>query len=155
PRGDPATALTDLHLDRVLQWTPPGMAAKAIALADAGSYVEALPWLLLSLALVPVLLVVWAWVLDRGITNAESAGGGRARRRVRGSPALVDQPESGALGGSVAVGVPAASTTRVRRWRPLRGPALAIARKDALYIWRDPQLKAALLSSLLATVFIF
>jgi ABC-2 type transport system permease protein len=41
-----------------------------------------------------------------------------------------------------------------RRHR-LSGPALAIARKDAIYVWRDPQLKAALLSSLLATAFLF
>lgn len=42
-----------------------------------------------------------------------------------------------------------------RRWHPISGPSLAIAEKDARYLWRDPQLKAAVLSSLLATAFIF
>jgi hypothetical protein len=37
----------------------------------------------------------------------------------------------------------------------ISGPSLAIAGKDARYLWRDPQLKGAVLSSLLATAFIF
>jgi len=153
--SDPA-ALADLHIDRVLQWTPPGMAAKAIVLADAGRFIEAVPWLVLSLALVPLLLAAWAWVLDRGITSAESAGAGAGRRRLRiRRPAA--RPAGAGVGAQQAPAVATVPAARAmgRRWRPLRGPVLAIARKDALYLWRDPQLKAALLSSLLATVFIF
>ena len=60
------------------------MAARAIILADQGDYLAALPWLGVMLVLVPVLVTLWAWVLDRGITTAESAGAARRRRSRRG-----------------------------------------------------------------------
>lgn len=141
--------LLSLHLDQYVRWTPPGMAAQAIALANEGDYVQALPWLAGSLLLIPVLLSVWAWVLDRGITNAESSApaGRRARRRSRGATA------ANGLNGAQPAAAPLAVPSR-RRWRPISGAALAITAKDARYLWRDPQLKAALISVLFATVII-
>ncbi|MFI5272579.1 MAG: hypothetical protein ACHQ4H_06040 [Ktedonobacterales bacterium] len=152
-RVDGGAALLTLHLDRYLRWTPPGMAAQAIVLADRGDYALAVPWLAGSLVAAPLLLALWAWVLDRSITNAESAGSGGKRGRGRaGSRAVaargVAHPRPpGARAGAVA---PAAR----RRWRPVSGVALAIAGKDARYLWRDPQLKAALISVLFATIII-
>lgn len=133
-----------LHLDRYLQWLPTGMGARAIILADQGDSVAALPWLGMMLALVLVMVVVWAWVLDRGITTAESAGGGVRRRSRRGRPAI-------ATGGAVAVAVNGSTRTD---WRLLSGPMLAIADKDRRYFWRDPQIKASLVSTLFLLIFV-
>jgi ABC-2 type transport system permease protein len=131
-----------LHLDRYLQWLPTGMGARAIVLADQGDPVAALPWLGMMLALVLVMVVVWAWVLDRGITTAESAGGGVRRRARRGRSAI-------ALDGAVAVTSPARTG-----WRLFSGPVLAIADKDRRYFWRDPQIKASLISTLFLLIFV-
>ena len=145
--GPDGTNVLALHLDRYLQWTPPGMAAQAIVLADRGDYLAAAPWLAGSLLLIPVVLAVWAWVLDRGITSAESAGGGkRVRGRRNRGPAVA---VAGATGRTVAAPV----DTPARRGL-LPGAVTAIAAKDARYLWRDPQLKAALISVLFATVIV-
>jgi hypothetical protein len=164
--SDP-NALASFHVDRVLQWTPPGMAARAITLADAGQYAQAIPWLVAPAILVFVLLSIWSRVLERGITTAETASaaaGGRRRRRAATTtpapaPAAATASISAAAGAPSSSGIPAvpvtAASTRQRRLRLISGPSLAIAGKDARYLWRDPQLKGAVLSSLLATAFIF
>jgi ABC-2 type transport system permease protein len=131
------------HLDPYLQWLPTGMAARAITLAVQGDYLLALPWLGMMLALVVALLALWAWALDRGITTAESAGSG-PRRRSRRAVAAAAAPLAGG----------AASVRSGRSgWGPFSGPALAIASKDRRYFWRDPQIKASLLSSSFLLVF--
>ena len=145
PSGSSALAL---HLDRYLQWTPPGMAAQAIVLADRGDYLAAAPWLAGSVVLIPVVLAIWAWVLDRGITSAESGGGGKRVRGRRGRGAA--SAAVAGVNGRAAVG-PVANTGR-RSLLP--GAVTAIATKDARYLWRDPQLKAALISVLFATVIV-
>ena len=137
---DPNAALASLHLDQLLRWTPPGMAVQAIVNADRGDYLGALPWLLGSLVLVPLLLYVWAVVLDRGITNAETAGAASSRRRR--APVAI----------TVEGARPAAAPVAIsRRPRTVSRVALSIARKDVRYLWRDPQLKAALISVLIAS----
>lgn len=165
-------SLGAIHVDRYLQWSPPGMAARAITLADSGHIAQALPWLIASGALVPLVLSLWARILERGITTAESAGAGRAskstrRRKVAASQAAAvvatSVERSSSAQGLVAASAAshtynsarALSAPRPARRRRFSGPARAIAWKDALYVWRDPQLKAALLSSLLATAFLF
>ncbi|HET8909317.1 MAG TPA: hypothetical protein VFN11_20355 [Ktedonobacterales bacterium] len=134
-------AFSELHLDRYLQWTPTGMAARAITLANQGAYLDALPWLGMMVAIIPVLVTLWALVLDRGITTAESAGSGPRRWRRRRGVTAVAAP----------IG---AGEVRRRGWRPFSGPALAIASKDRRYFWRDPQIKASLLSSLFLLVLV-
>ncbi|MDE3229051.1 MAG: hypothetical protein KGO05_04150, partial [Chloroflexota bacterium] len=74
-------SLGRLDLGHYLQWTPPGMAARAIASANAGDTLGALPWLLALLALTPLLLTAWAWVLDRGVTTPEGSDSATKRRR--------------------------------------------------------------------------
>jgi ABC-2 type transport system permease protein len=139
------------HLERYLQWFPTGFGARAIILADQGSYVAALPWLGVMLALAVVMIVVWAWVLERGITTAESAGAGVRRRSRRGRAGVA---VAGGNGG-VAVAGAAAEVGSVRSgWGPFSGPALAIADKDRRYFWRDPQIKASLVSTLVLLVFV-
>jgi ABC-2 type transport system permease protein len=138
----------NLHLDRFLRWTPPGMATQAIVLADRGAYLEAIPWLAGSALLIPLMLAVWAWVLDRSITHAESNGGVRRVRRARGATSA--SASAAAVGGASAVASPAMSARRGL----LPGAVTAIAAKDARYLWRDPQLKAALISVLFATIIV-
>ncbi|MBF6589606.1 MAG: hypothetical protein IVW57_03620 [Ktedonobacterales bacterium] len=149
------------HLETYLQWIPPGMAARAITLANAGQYQQTLPWLIALIALVPLVMALWARVLDRGITTAETAGatrsGRRTRRRARGAPATTGQAMLDQRG--AAIPTPRASAApsvaaRSRR-RVLSGAALAIARKETRYYWRDPQIKAMLLGSLAFLVIIF
>src|SRR5262249_51034462 len=155
PNGEPpdvGPALASAHLDQYLRWTPPGMAAQSIVLADRGDYLAALPWLLSAALLVPIALYLWAVILDRGITNAESAGAGGRRGRRR-APAAVALAANGSGAVRVRPASPMAVSTR-KGWRPLSRVAVTIAWKDVRYFWRDPQLKAALISVLFATVFI-
>jgi len=140
------SALASKQVDRYVWWTPPGMAAEAISQADTGNYVVAAGWLVALAGLVPLLMALWVLVLDRGITTAETAGaGGRrsSRRTTRANGTAV-----------TARGAPVASPAAEGR-SLLPGPALAIAGKDLRYFWRDPQMKASVLSSLLILVFIF
>lgn len=147
--SDPAS-IGQIDLATYLRWTPPGMGAQAIELANSGNVIQALPWLLGSLILVPVLLWMWALVLERGITTAESTGSD-TRRRVRRKRLT---PASASVS-ATAHHDTLPATQRVRRgWRPVSPIAFAITEKDARYLWRDPQLKAALLSTLLATIFL-
>ncbi|HLZ21911.1 MAG TPA: hypothetical protein VKQ30_07305 [Ktedonobacterales bacterium] len=142
--------LSTLHLERFLQYTPPGMAAQAILNAGHGNILVASGWLLMLALLVPVLLVIWARVLDHSITSAETASAATARpRRVR-RPISTAPVTLATDKGSVS----ARLATRARHV-PLSGAALAIAAKDLRYLWRDPQLKAALLSSLAPILLVF
>jgi ABC-2 type transport system permease protein len=139
-RGADVTALVSLPIVDYLQWTPPGMAAQAIARASEGAYGEAALWLAPLVALVPLLVALWAFALDRGITTAEAGGATRGGKR--------------AAAATVAAPRPAARSTRSRR-SLIPAPVRAVAGKDLRYYWRDPQLKAMILSSLLILVFIF
>lgn len=135
-----------LDLGRYLQWTPPGMAARAIIAANAGATLGALPWLIALLALTPVLLIAWAWVLDRGVTTPEGGGETKRRRRAVGVT-LGARPSLGeSFGADLAASLP---VSRARGRLRLISPVIAaIAVKDLRYFWRDPQIKASLLSSL-------
>jgi hypothetical protein len=139
------------HLERYLQWFPTGFGARAIILADQGNYVAALPWLGAMLALAVVMLVVWAWVLERGITTAESAGTGVRRRSRRGRAGVAV-----AGGGAAVAGAASVSEAGSRRggWGPVSGPALDIADKYRRNFMRDPQMKASLVSTIFLLVFV-
>ena len=147
-RFDPQ-AFAALHLDHYLQWFPTGMAARAITLADRGDYLAALPWLGMMLVLAPILVALWAWALDLGITTAESSSAGPRRRSRRGRAAAT----AGAATAGAAATVGGSAISRRTGWGPFSGPALAIASKDRRYFWRDPQIKASLLSSSFLIVF--
>jgi ABC-2 type transport system permease protein len=132
--------LSRLDIGRYTQWAPPGMAARAIIQASQGDMRGALLWLLALLALTPVLLGAWAWTLDRGVTSPESAGSARARR--------VRAPTTTSQARAVAPGAP--------RRRPWVSPVvMAVTGKDLRYLWRDPQIKASLLSSLVLLLIVF
>lgn len=146
-----SNVLGTLHLERYLQYTPPGMAAQAVVNANQGNIVTATGWLLMLALLVPVLLVLWARVLDHSITTAETAGATTARsRRTRRA-----MPAPAALAPAMSdTSAPARAASHPRR-AMLSGAALAVMDKDLRYLWRDPQLKAALLSSLAPILLVF
>jgi ABC-2 type transport system permease protein len=148
--GDFFQSLPQQHLDTYLQWLPPGMAARVIVLANAGQYTALIPWLVALIALLPVMMVLWARVLDYGITTAETAGGGHVRRRARSAARDAAEAPVGTTVGAATIG----ATARPRR-ALIPGPARAIAQKELRYYWRDPQLKAMLLGSLAFLVIIF
>jgi hypothetical protein len=179
PGPDSASQLAQNPVAPYLHWSPPGMAVQAIVSASDGQYTTALIWLAGSLLLIPVVLILWARVLDRGITTAETAAStSRGRRRRSTAVARADMTAgaaasvsgtvagvSGTVAGSgraeavtrpvtLPIGIATATSTRRRRWRLLSSSARAIAWKDALYLWRDPQLKAQLLSTLFLVVLI-
>jgi ABC-2 type transport system permease protein len=139
-RDSDLSGLINLPVVGYLRWTPPGMAAQAIVRANEGSYGEAALWLLALVALIPLVVALWAVVLDRGITTAEAGGATRGGRRAAAT--------------HVAAPIPAARPARARRTL-IPAPVRAVAGKDLRYFWRDPQLKAMILSSLLILVFIF
>lgn len=153
---DSVDLLGRLDIGRYAQWTPPGMAAQAIVQANAGAPLSALVWIVALLALTPILLSVWAWTLDRGVTSPESAGSARASRSARAR--AVPARQAAGAGATDAAGVPsiASATHATRARRPFVSPVvLAVAGKDLRYLWRDPQIKASLLSSLVLLLVVF
>jgi hypothetical protein len=148
--------LDRLDLGVYLQWTPPGMAARAIIFANTGEPVGALPWLLALAALTPVLFTVWAWVLDRGVTTPEGGGGSKRRaprHAVASAASVASRPTSRtALGLTLAEQGARATSRRPRIMSPV---IAAIAIKDLRYFWRDPQIKASLLTSLVLLFVVF
>lgn len=143
-----------LHLGHYLQWAPPGMAARAIIAANTGDTLGALPWMAALIALTPLLFGVWAWVLDRGVTTPE--GGSSAVRKRRRAPATAREPRA-ALGAALGVSLYGSDAEASAQARPhLISPVIAaIAVKDLRYFWRDPQIKASLLSSLVLLFVVF
>ncbi|HEX8727028.1 MAG TPA: hypothetical protein VF739_00305, partial [Ktedonobacterales bacterium] len=61
---------------------------------------------------------------------------------------------AGGNGGVAVDGAPAGAGSRRSGWGPFSGPALAIADKDRRYFWRDPQIKASLVSTLVLLIFV-
>lgn len=147
-RSTSAADIAALHIDTYAQWLPTGMAARVISLADVGNYLGALPWLLAMAALVPVVLYIWARVLEHGLTVAETAGGGGRRaveqRALPPAPEIAAERQRASGMGETA-----------RRGSLLPVPVRAIAEKDLKLLWRDPQLKAALLGTLIPILLVF
>ncbi len=148
-----------LDIGRYVQWAPPGMAARAIIAADGGDYLGALPWLLALLVLAPFLLMLWAWVLDRGITTPEGGGSGSKRRRRAAAPVAARPALGGAQvavsGVSGVASAPGAASVSRERARLVSPVITAVMVKDLRYVWRDPQIKASLLSSLVLLFVVF
>jgi ABC-2 type transport system permease protein len=169
--GDP---FASVHLAQYLQFAPPGMAGRAIVLASQGEWWQALGWLAMSALLTIPLLWLWMVALERGISMAESGGGSgsRPRRTVPAQQAALPAraarpqaaaqgmasspvpPASAALPAQGGLAQPAVSTRRsLSELLPL--PVQAMFRKDLYYFWRDPQMKASMLSSLFILIVIF
>src|SRR5579883_2147871 len=129
-----------------LQWLPPGMAARAIQQASIGNWGMSFVWLG-ALALVSVVvLFLWQLLVERGLTAAESGGSVSSTRR------RVEHTSPGRIAPTGANGVQTIHTSLVERLIPTRMRTLMV--KDVRYFWRDPQLKALLLQSLISLAFL-
>jgi ABC-2 type transport system permease protein len=132
-----------------LQWLPPGMTARAIQQAALGNWGASLAWLVASLVAGVLILYLWALVLERSLSTPETGGAIRARREK-----IKADREAGALAhprpvGRDKSGPYATPSTGTSFWLRLGSTqTFAITIKELKYFWRDPQLKAVLLSSL-------
>jgi ABC-2 type transport system permease protein len=134
--GNITESLAHASFSTYLQWFPPGMAARAIQQAYLGNWGASLLWLVVSLGACILVLYLWTVVLERGLSTPEVGGAVRARR-----PRRARSGEAQAL--------PQAQTTNPGFWQRIGSTqTIAITVKDLIYFWRDPQLKAVLLSSL-------
>src|SRR5438270_3642482 len=141
--GDFVTNIERARFSLYLQWTPPGMTASAIQQASLGNWGASFAWLGVSLVTSVLVLYLWARVLERSLSTPEVGGAVRVRQRKASRAA--------------AVGA-AATATRPRvagggiLERSGFTQVFVIAIKEWKYFWRDPQLKAMLLSSLYIVV---
>ncbi|GLV57363.1 hypothetical protein KDH_41990 [Dictyobacter sp. S3.2.2.5] len=124
--------LLQAHISPYLQWLPPGMAARTIQQAAVGNWLMSAVWLLALVIITFLFLFFWQMIVERGLTTAESAGTARAVRR---------QNVTGTTSGNVL-------TRRI----PVQ--VKAILEKDLKYFWRDPQIKAVFLQSMVSLVFL-
>lgn len=109
-----------------LQWSPPGLAARAMVDADGGRYLVSMVELLCAAGFVVLLTWWWATALDRALTTVEAS---RSRNGRRVTPLF-----SGPL-----------------RLLP-RTRLGAVAAKELHYLVRDPRRRVLLLSSLVLPV---
>lgn len=121
-QGDVSGALNFINFDvgPWLQFTPPGMAARAIVALYQGQPLAAGLWLLV-------------------LATPEQGGTSTRRRRA---PKVAALPV-----GTTTVVSPLAVVTPTGR-QIIPAPVLAIAQKDLHYYWRDPMYKRAFLGSL-------
>ncbi|MEO8954519.1 MAG: hypothetical protein ABI396_10570 [Ktedonobacteraceae bacterium] len=139
--GNFVANLVSAHLSSYLQWLPPGMTAQAIQQAVLGNWGMSLVWLVVALAVSVLVLYLWARVLERSLSSPEVGGAMRVRRQK-----AAKHVEAGAVSLAHAPQVPTASGSL---WQRLgASQTFAISIKEWKYFWRDPQLKALLLSSL-------
>src|SRR5437588_1752570 len=119
-----------------LQWLPPGMTARAIQQAVLGNWGASIAWLIASLLASVLVLYLWAYVLERSLSTPEVGGAVRTRRH-RAAREVEATP------------LPQAQTAVGSIWQRIGSTqTFAITVKDLKYFWRDPQLKAQMLSSL-------
>jgi len=172
-----------IHLAQYLQFAPPGMAGRAISLANEGAWLPALGWLAVSAVLTIPVLWLWIVLLERGIAMAETGTGRtrRQRKRAQASPAVQATPAAsllpnadlaaarsiGGLAPEPMISTPTARNTAITQATDLithaesarKGilplPVQAVFIKDVRYLWRDPQMKASMLSSIFILIIIF
>lgn len=122
----------------VLQWLPPGMAARSLQQAIVGNWGFAFAWLVALMAVNILVLYLWQAVIERALTSPEEGGTMRVHRQRERRVTTVARP----------------TTAATRFWERLLSPqVLAIAGKEAKYFWRDPQLKAVVFQSIISGVF--
>ena len=125
-----------------LQWLPPGMAARVIQQAYIGNWGASIVWLVALIALSILFLFLWQQVVERSLTAADSGGVVSSKRRGSNSQAR-------------ATKTPEIYTTEISPIKRIIPPQMyALIIKDLKYFWRDPQLKAMFLQSLVSIVFL-
>jgi ABC-2 type transport system permease protein len=128
-----------------LQWLPPGMAARAVQQASVGNWGMSLVWLVALAVITFAFLYLWQLVVERGLTSAESGGSAKAtqvrRRATRNASTTTN-------------GVATTETSNSLLDRLFPPQVQALVGKDLKYFWRDPDIKAVILQSLLSMAFL-
>jgi hypothetical protein len=122
-----------------LQWTPPGMAMRAIQHAAQNDWGISFLWFAGLLATTVLVLYLWQAVVERGLTATEGGSSSVRRRRREPVAALASQPTTAA-----------SSAGFVQRLADSQ--FLAIAVKDLKYYRRDPQLLRLIFQSFISIV---
>lgn len=130
----------------IARWTPPGMAAHAIADAASGRYAVASIDLGGSAATVALLIWIWILALRRALESPDSSTAvrGRDRQAVAAGAAT----SAGLAGGAGGVGWAGASPARLPGWlRRMRASrAVNVAGRELRYYRRDPRRKQQLVN---------
>ncbi|NLY88804.1 MAG: hypothetical protein GX085_04200 [Firmicutes bacterium] len=147
------------QLLQVMNWFPWGWASLALANGATGNHPAALGWSLLPVLLGAALFSLTFPLLERGFRRgwiALGEGGGRRRKKRRGSPGLSGaQPmrkRESAVFTTVKNGVKAALSPIAASGSAWRG-MWAVARKDLLQIGRDTREWFGILTPLIITAF--
>jgi ABC-2 type transport system permease protein len=122
-----------------LQWLPPGMAARAIQEAAVGNWLQSFVWLLALTLIDLCFLFLWQMIVERGLTKAESSGSARTKSLRKTTTTQVATTD-------------ATSSTFIARLLP--GPVKAMLIKELKYFWRDPQIKAIFIQSMVSGLFL-
>ncbi|GAC1356590.1 MAG: hypothetical protein PVS3B1_00250 [Ktedonobacteraceae bacterium] len=135
---DVVNHLEHASISPYLQWLPPGMAARAIQQAYIGNWGASIVWLGALVVLSIVFLLLWHLVVERSLTAADSGGtvGGRSKSSRS----------------QMAVATQTGNSNIIKRTIPPQMYALIL--KDLKYFWRDPQIKAMFVQSLISIVFL-
>jgi hypothetical protein len=123
-----------------LQWSPPGMVARAIQQATLGNWGMSLLWLGVSLLIAVLVLYLWQIVVERALSAAESAAPVRSVKRARSRVGVITGAQR----------VQTASPNVLERVFPK--PVVAMLIKDLKYFRRDPQLQGTLVQSVVTIV---
>jgi hypothetical protein len=132
--------LEHANISPYLQWFPPGIAARAIQQAYNGNWGASILWLVILAVLSVAFLFLWQLIVERGLTAADS--GGTVNKMSRNNRRSI----------TTTTRAQATETNPVKRFIPPQMYALII--KDLKYFWRDPQLKAMFLQSLVSIAFL-
>ncbi len=121
-----------------LQWTPPGMAMRAIQHAAQNDWGISFLWFVGLLATTVLVLYLWQATVERGLTATEGGSSTVRRRRREPVAALASQPASTSSAGFAQ--------------RVADSQFFAIAVKDIKYYRRDPQLLRLIFQSFISII---
>lgn len=128
-----------------LQWLPPGMAARAVQQASVGNWGMSLVWLAALAVITLIFLYLWQLIVERGLTSAESGGSVKTTQVRHRATRITSTTATGAATTGSSAGL---------LDRLLPPQVQALVGKDLKYFWRDPQIKAIILQSLLSMAFL-
>ncbi len=123
----------------VLQWLPPGAAARAIERASVGEWLPSFFWLAYSALWLAVVIWVWLKLLTR-LTTGEGY--------------LFSRSSSAAVEETAVLTTTTTAAKQKRDWFAwLPDDIAAIAYKEAVTVWRLPQRRAGIIQGLIFPIF--
>lgn len=138
-------SLATLNPLRYLQWHPIGAVARAIQLAESGSWLLSTAWMLYSIAWIALFLWLWQTLFRRIITGQGFLHTGLGiKREERAAAAKAESSNPQSLIGRTGV-------WRLWGWLPYASQQIYI--KELKSIWRVPQRRIGLIQGLILPVF--